>query len=54
MSCPRQSGASDRQILLVFDPFSQCQPLEHGTVKTTVRAVIDILGSGGLAQTGEA
>jgi hypothetical protein len=47
-------GAGDQQILLAFYPLSLCQPLEQGSVETTVCAVIDILGSGELAQTGEA
>jgi hypothetical protein len=44
----------DQQVLLAFNPFSLCQPLEQGAIETAVCAVVDILGSSDLTQTGEA
>ena len=53
--CLADAGrAGDQQILLAFNPFSLCQFLKQGAVETAVRAVIDILRRGGLAQPGEA
>jgi hypothetical protein len=47
-------GAGDQQILLAFDPLSLRQPLEQGSVKTAVSAVVDILRGCHLAQASEA
>src|SRR5690349_6153995 len=36
-SCLAHAGRTgDEQILLAFNPFALCQPLEHGPVQTTM------------------